>query len=198
MDMISASAADAHRFGRVKRNGYDPDEVDAVVARLVETLRKYEDRTERLEERLAEADASADAIRKTFIAAERTRDEIVEGARDQADAIRLAARSDADDILEDARRSAAELTEHAEARAKEVTASAKELDRVMASRRATTIEAAYHEAEQILLEAEEGAAARSAEVMARVDELIDTAHDEAEQTRREAAAAAQASSIAAA
>ena len=38
--MISAAAAENHTFARVKRNGYDPHEVDAVVARLVTDLRR--------------------------------------------------------------------------------------------------------------------------------------------------------------
>ena len=38
--MISAAAAETHTFARVKRHGYDPHEVDAVVARLVSDLRR--------------------------------------------------------------------------------------------------------------------------------------------------------------
>jgi DivIVA domain-containing protein len=36
--MISAAAAETHTFARVKRNGYDPHEVDAIVARLINDL----------------------------------------------------------------------------------------------------------------------------------------------------------------
>ena len=42
--MISAAAAETHTFARVKRNGYDPHEVDAVVARLVSDLKKAQAR----------------------------------------------------------------------------------------------------------------------------------------------------------
>jgi DivIVA domain-containing protein len=38
--MISAAAAETHTFARVKRNGYDPYEVDAVVARLIADLHR--------------------------------------------------------------------------------------------------------------------------------------------------------------
>jgi DivIVA domain-containing protein len=38
--MISAAAAETHTFARVKRNGYDPHEVDAVVARLIADLHR--------------------------------------------------------------------------------------------------------------------------------------------------------------
>jgi len=38
--MISAAAAETHTFAHVKRNGYDPHEVDAVVARLINDLHR--------------------------------------------------------------------------------------------------------------------------------------------------------------
>ncbi len=38
--MFSAAAAETHTFSRVKRNGYDPHEVDAVVARLIADLKQ--------------------------------------------------------------------------------------------------------------------------------------------------------------
>jgi len=38
--MISAAAAETHTFARVRRNGYDPHEVDAIVARLIDDLRR--------------------------------------------------------------------------------------------------------------------------------------------------------------
>jgi len=38
--MISAAAAETHTFAHVKRNGYDPHEVDAVVARLINDLQR--------------------------------------------------------------------------------------------------------------------------------------------------------------
>ncbi len=38
--MISAAAAETHTFARVRRNGYDPHEVDAIVARLIDDLQR--------------------------------------------------------------------------------------------------------------------------------------------------------------
>ncbi len=197
MDMISASAADAHRFGRVKRNGYDPAEVDAVVSRLVEALRGYEQKTERLEERLAEADASADAIRNTFIAAERTRDEILENAREQAETIRTAARAEAEEVVSTARTQAVELTDRAQAEATEVAALAQELDHEIAERRAAILAGADEEAESIVTAAEGEAAARIAAAMASADELVAVAENDAENLRHASGQAAQAASIAA-
>jgi len=42
--MIHSSAVEGHHFLRSRRRGYDPAEVDAVIKRLVDTLRKYEQR----------------------------------------------------------------------------------------------------------------------------------------------------------
>jgi DivIVA domain-containing protein len=58
--MISAAAAETHTFARVKRNGYDPHEVDAVVARLIADLHRAQaqiDDLTRGESKVAEATA---------------------------------------------------------------------------------------------------------------------------------------------
>ncbi|MCJ7779379.1 MAG: DivIVA domain-containing protein [Acidimicrobiia bacterium] len=78
---IEASTVEAHRFARVRRKGYDPIEVDRVMERLIVTLRSHEHDTAELESRVLQADESVDAIRRTFAAAQRTRDEMInEGA----------------------------------------------------------------------------------------------------------------------
>jgi DivIVA domain-containing protein len=46
--MISAAAAENHTFARAKRNGYDPHEVDAVVARLISDLQRAQARIDEL------------------------------------------------------------------------------------------------------------------------------------------------------
>jgi len=137
--MISVSAAENHRFGRVKRNGYDPAEVDAVVARLIESLHAYEERTDKLEERLAEADASADAIRRTFITAEHTRNE----------------------ILAEASREAEETITQAQSEAAKMQDLAKGLEVEIASERERCLADANAEANRLILEAEQDAARRS-------------------------------------
>lgn len=160
--MISASAADAHRFGRVRRNGYDPDEVDAVVSRLVETLQKYEDRMGSLEDRLTEADASADAIRRTFVAAEKTRDEILDAARSQAQSITEGARVEADELLASARSTAAESTARAQEEVDRLTELSESLELEMASTRTRILADAQSEADRIVEDAESVAAERAA------------------------------------
>ncbi|MEN8234137.1 MAG: DivIVA domain-containing protein [Actinomycetota bacterium] len=107
---IEASTVEAHRFARVRRKGYDPIEVDRVMERLIATLRSYEQDTANLEDRVQEADDSVDAIRRTFAAAQRTRDEminesaaravdVVEKARSEAEAIISEARMEAESVL---------------------------------------------------------------------------------------------------
>lgn len=108
--MINTSVVETHRFGRVKRSGYDPIEVDAVIARLIDELRRTGERIGDLTKRLDTADASAEAILKTFVVAEATRDEIVAEAHAEADAITAAARDDAEAVTRAADELGAEIS----------------------------------------------------------------------------------------
>ncbi len=172
--MISASAAETHRFGRVKRNGYDPAEVDAVVSRLIETVHTHEVRTEALEERLSEADVSADAIRRTFITAEQTRDE----------------------LLAEAAREAATTLDAARREATEVAALAESLGIEMAAKREQILRDATEAAEHMLTTAETAAAEKETLAAAHADALLESATDEAARERHEAAMTRRASSMA--
>ena len=100
---IEASTVKAHRFGTVRRKGYDPVEVDRVMDRLVSTLQAYERDTASLEARVKEADDSVDAIRRTFAAAQTTRQEMISEGAARADEIVADAQRDADARLADAR-----------------------------------------------------------------------------------------------
>ena len=100
---IEATTVEAHRFGTVRRKGYDPVEVDRVMDRLVATLRSYERDTERLEARVQEADESIDAIRRTFVAAQKTKQEMISEGATRADQIVANAQRDADERLAAAR-----------------------------------------------------------------------------------------------
>lgn len=57
--MISAAAAETHTFARVKRNGYDPHEVDAVIARLIDDLRRAQARIDELTARRQDVDGTS-------------------------------------------------------------------------------------------------------------------------------------------
>jgi DivIVA domain-containing protein len=197
MDMITASAADAHRFGRVRRNGYDPAEVDAVVARLVEALAAQEQQTAQLEKRLSEADASADAIRRTFIAAEQTRGQILDVANAEAAQMRERAQRESEEAIAAAHAVAASMTADAEARAAQLNTSSDELDRDIAQRRAHLLARAHEEADRVRTDAETSAAERTAEALEAADRIITTAHADAAEHVREAALMARSASIAA-
>jgi DivIVA domain-containing protein len=164
--MISASIAETHRFGRVRKNGYDPAEVDAVVARLVDALRHNDERVTALTERIDAADASAEAITKTFVAAQATCDELIETAND-----------DASSILADAR---------AEAEALERTS--EELQTEIATQRDRILTGVYAEAEVRAVELERQTAQRAAEAEWSIQEAIETRNRTVSETEAEAEA----------
>jgi DivIVA domain-containing protein len=139
--MNSASIAETHRFGRVRKNGYDPAEVDAVIARLVEALRHNDERIDMLTQKIDAADGSADAIRKTFVAAESTREAIIDNARVEASAI----------------------TESAVEEAAELAATAEGLQAEIAAGRDRILTGLFEEAEERMLEIERQMAKRSVE-----------------------------------
>lgn len=99
---IEASTVKAHRFGTVRRKGYDPVEVDRVMDRLVSTLQDYEKDTAALQARVKEADDSVDAIRRTFAAAQTTREQMISEGAARAEQIVGDAQRDADTRLADA------------------------------------------------------------------------------------------------
>ena len=139
--MNSASIAETHRFGRVRKNGYDPAEVDAVIARLAEALRHNDERIDMLTQKIDAADGSADAIRKTFVAAESTREAIIDNARVEASAI----------------------TESAVEEAAELAATAEGLQAEIAAGRDRILTGLSEEAEERMLEIERQMAKRSVE-----------------------------------
>ncbi len=100
---IEASTVEAHRFARVRRKGYDPIEVDRVMERLIATLRAHEHDTAELEERVLQADNSVDAIRRTFAAAQRTRDEMINEGAARGAAIVDEARNQSKALIDNAR-----------------------------------------------------------------------------------------------
>lgn len=100
---IEASTVEAHRFARVRRKGYDSVEVDRVMERLIATLRSHEHDTAELEARVSQADDSVDAIRRTFAAAQRTRDEMINESAGRAASIVEDAKGEAGRLIETAR-----------------------------------------------------------------------------------------------
>jgi len=163
---IKASTVEAHQFGMVRRRGYDSAEVDAVMERLVDTLREYEHITSDLQSRLKEADESSEAIRRTFLSAQQTRDEMLAeandlaaSARSDADSYATTQRAEADELLSSATSRAAEIGAEAEQQA---TASATEAESLLALSRTE----AARISEEAALDAEQRIAAATAEANA--------------------------------
>ncbi len=116
--MIRSSFIEGHHFLVARRRGYDMNEVDAVMKRLADTLRRYEQRgdgsepddsvtdLERAKQARAHAEelaAQSDEIQLQSVAelnqARQQAGEIVTAARDEADRIRQAALSESADLV---------------------------------------------------------------------------------------------------
>ncbi|MEA2002934.1 MAG: DivIVA domain-containing protein [Actinomycetota bacterium] len=92
--MIHSSAVDGHHFLLSRRRGYDPAEVDAVLKRLVATLRKYEDRDAEFNERIAGAVPSVTDLDSVRAA----RDEVLQNAEAVGHQLELEARTRLEEI----------------------------------------------------------------------------------------------------
>ncbi len=120
--MIHSSSVEGHHFLMARRRGYDPNEVDAVIKRLVATLRKYEERdaaaaaegvdgatvTELETARLArdgleDAVVETEGLRQKAIAqlndANLRSEETIAAAQDRADQLIETARADAASLV---------------------------------------------------------------------------------------------------
>ncbi|MDJ0664211.1 MAG: hypothetical protein QNJ75_06600 [Acidimicrobiia bacterium] len=115
--MIDSSSVAGHHFIASHRRGYDPAEVDAVIKRLVATLRKYEEREEARNSAATVTNISAArSSRPTPVEdsdlARQLSDETIPGlgrAQLMTDEMLAAAREEAEQILETARADAAGL-----------------------------------------------------------------------------------------
>lgn len=179
--MIHSSAIEGHHFLATRRRGYDPAEVDAVIARLVETLRKYEERDEtpqggpsavadlRVIKSEREPDHTSQAMVEEALAEAEERLESVnrESAAKLADAEEEAAR-----LVELARAEAANLLSRRNARAEELITSA--LSEVKALRSRVLRETNEYRAGK---KTEASALVRTAQLQA--DRMIEDARHEA-------------------
>ncbi|MCB1245681.1 MAG: DivIVA domain-containing protein [Acidimicrobiia bacterium] len=162
--MITATVAGSHRFGTVRRRGYDPAEVDAVVERLTDALTVSEQRIARLEARLENSEVSAGAITRTLAAVEATRIEMIEEAATESEQIRQAARSEAADI--------AELAER--------------LGHEVSARRDAILTEAFEEADAIVVDATLAASVETTRAAMAAESIVDDAIAEAQRARNEA------------
>jgi len=94
MAIHSSTVAD-HRFTVTRRRGYAISEVDAVMARIIETLREHETLIEQLQARVEEAEASTGALEKDRLDLLRAGDDLVAFAEEEAERILSEARRQA-------------------------------------------------------------------------------------------------------
>ncbi len=180
VEMIHSSSVAGHHFLASRRRGYDPAEVDAVIKRLVATLRKYE---EREEARNATADVAdfdrARAARETAdqiaAATARMHEEAIaelSQARLEAEETLVAASNEADRIVETARADVAALVARRNERSEALITSA--LSEVKALRaRALRETKDYRDAKR----AEAASLLHTAEL--RSEEILENARHEA-------------------
>jgi DivIVA domain-containing protein len=178
--MIDSSSVAGHHFLASRRRGYDPAEVDAVIKRLVATIRKYEEREEARNAKASVTDI-ADARNSRSTSAqdadygEQLRAEAMSEigrAQLEAEERLAAARNEADQILETARADAAGLVARRHDRSEALITSA--LSEVKALRARTLSETnEYREATR----AEVSSLLHTAELSA--EQIIEDARHEA-------------------
>lgn len=174
--MISATVAASHRFGTVRKHGYDPAEVDAVVERLVDALGASEDRIHVLEQRLEESSVSSTAIARTLAAVETTKEE----------------------LLDEANADAARIREEAKSEAEEIMGLASDLDAELSKKRDEVLSEAHAYADRVMAEANAKASEQEIVAARLASELIDDATKVAADITARSEAAARSQDIAAA
>lgn len=130
--MIDSSSVAGHHFLASHRRGYDPAEVDAVVKRLVATIRKYEEREEARAAAakvtdIADARAGRHEVGEDLDTSERLRDKAlaeIGRAQLEAEEVLADARDEADQTLETARADAAALLARRQERSEALITSA--------------------------------------------------------------------------
>jgi len=177
--MIRSSSIEGHHFLRSHRRGYDPAEVDAVIKRLVDTLRKYEQRdAARDDSDIATTITDLEATRLarcTEEEIEHLRHKAVEelsAARLTAEQTLAAAEEEADHLVEGARTDTARLVARRNERSEALISAA--LSEVKALRSRTLQEMNDYRAAK---RAEAASIIRTAELTS--DEIIENARHEA-------------------
>lgn len=97
---VDASTVATHEFTAVRRRGYDPSEVDAVMTRVADALRTYEEQVAALQEAVEQAKQPSEAIQRMLVAAQATKDEMIAEARQQAEELRAEAFATSHELIE--------------------------------------------------------------------------------------------------
>ena len=180
---IRSTTVDGHQFTRSRRGGYDAAEVDAVMARIADTLRDYEDQAEDLEGRLAAAETAVRVARPKGAApmpgTENAREHATE-IMQRAEAEAVARRAEIAALLESARREAEDLRVETEQARSAVETEQSDLSRLR--------DAATAEAEDIRAGARRDAEAIRAAATREAQALLSAALGEARALRTAALA----------
>ncbi len=99
------------------RRGYDPAAVEQRLQQEAAARRELEVRIHQLEQDIKSARDAEEAVKLTFLAATRTKDELVEGAQEAANKILSEAKYEAYKVLTDAKAEADQITSEARAEA---------------------------------------------------------------------------------
>ena len=117
--MISSLDVQQKTF-RERFRGYDPDDIEAFLDTVVEALRSHEIQAKTLQQRIDELDRelagsreAEEAIKRTFLAAQRTSQEIVGEAQDKSARMVERARAESDELLRSAHAESASIRERA-------------------------------------------------------------------------------------
>lgn len=181
-------------FSRV-RKGFAPTEVHSLLGRAADALRVWNERDERLLERIAELErqlseaAELDEQRITTVLGEETA-RIVKAARDAASEIRAKAEADASRLLAEAQQAAATLREAAEVEAAALRDAAGREHEAAVAEASQLRAAATEDAQALRREAEEEAARLRQEAQALHDDLMSRAGAVLEERTTEAEAVA--------
>ncbi len=167
---ISAQEAQGFQFGE-GRKGYEERQVESFRQRVVETLRTYEAELARANEsmaevkrRVSELEDAEEAVKRTFLAASRTKKEMEEEARAAAERVTSEAKAEADRVTSEAATAAEQTLDEARREADTMVADAR---RDAESRRS----AAEEDARRMLGDARRKAAEAEAHTQAEVERL---------------------------
>ncbi|MDH3425355.1 MAG: DivIVA domain-containing protein [Acidimicrobiia bacterium] len=184
---VKAETVRRHAF-QVRRKGYEPAEVDAVMARIGQTLAGHEKDIIRLENELAKARTASEAMEDTFIALQQAKRQLLGEAQEEASRMKSeaekglrTAETEAERILQDAQQRVEQL--FVDLRAKAESAIAKAQERVAdAEGRGESIKAeAAAEAARLVEASQSEAKERIASAKKQSDEIVADANAQGQQ-----------------
>ncbi len=181
---MTADQVEAKRFGEAK-HGLDADEVRSFQANVVQVLRAYEvelgkarQQVKALEQRAAELEEAEEAVKRTFLAAAHTKNEMIGEAEQEAARLTSEASAAAQAVREEAQRDAAGLRAEAQRLRDEAEAESSRLRAGAAADAEQALAGAATEAARVREEAAESARQARAAADAEIAEVRAAADSE--------------------